>query len=151
MSSGFDGRLIGELLRNPNAARVRFVERGLALAGHPAIRQPHLPIFEYIDRERGSRVSYLAKHANITAQAMGELVDYLTAHGYVERVPDPADGRAKIIRLSGRGREAQALAQGIFADIEREWAERVGRERMDTLREVLEELTALEPASAQPA
>src|SRR5687768_4076354 len=72
-----DRRMIGELLRNPNTARVRHVERGLAAAGHPAIRQPHLPVFEYLDRERGSRITYLAQQANITVQAMGELVDYL--------------------------------------------------------------------------
>ena len=74
MSTVTDTRLIGELLRNPNAARVRIVEQGFAAAGHPAIRPPHFPILEYIDREHGSRVSYLAQHAHVTAQAMGELV-----------------------------------------------------------------------------
>src|SRR5579885_1601175 len=105
-----DHRLIGELLRNPNAARARYVEQGFAAAGHPAIRTPHLPIFEYIDRTRGSRLTYLADHATITAQAMGELVDHLARHGYVERVPDPSDGRAKLVRLTERGHAVYALA-----------------------------------------
>src|SRR5260370_36380372 len=93
-----DRRLIGELLRNPNAARVRHVERGFAAAGHPAIHPPHLPVLEYVDHERGSRITELARHANVTAQAMSEVVAYLERHRYVERGADPSDGRAKLVR-----------------------------------------------------
>lgn len=132
-----DRRLIGELLRNPNAARVREVERGFAAAGHPAIRQPHLPIFEYIDREQGSRTSYLARHANITAQAMGELVNHLAAHGYVERVPDPEDGRARLVRLTARGHEGYALAVRLVTDLETRWATALGPDEMRQLKRLL--------------
>ena len=135
-----DRRLIGELLRNPNAARVRAAEQGFAAAGHPAIRQPHLPIFEYIDREHGSRITYLAKHANITVQAMGELVDHLARHGYVERVPDPTDGRARLVRLTDRGREVCLLAGRIVAGLEAAWAERLGEDKMRQLKRLLAEL-----------
>ena len=103
-----DRRRIGELLRNPNAARQRHVERGLAAAGHPAIHPPHLPVFEYIDQDQGSRITDLARHANVSAQAMSEVVAYLERHGYVERVADPADGRARLVRLTDRGRELYA-------------------------------------------
>lgn len=135
-----NGRLIGELLRNPNAARIRAVEQGFAAAGHPAIRQPHLPVFEYIDRERGSRISYLAKHANITAQSMGELVDHLAGHGYVERVPDPTDGRARLVRLTGKGHEAYALAGKLVRGLEADWAERIGERKLRQLKRLLAEL-----------
>jgi DNA-binding MarR family transcriptional regulator len=141
-----DHRLIGELLRNPNAARMRAVERGFVEAGHPAIRQPHLPIFEYIDRERGSRISYLAKHANITAQAMGELVNHLVTHGYVERVPDPSDGRARLVRLTDRGREVYALAVRLVTDLEANWAMALGEHKMRQLKRLLADLwDAIEP------
>jgi DNA-binding MarR family transcriptional regulator len=133
-------RLIGELLRNPNAARVRAIERGFAAAGHPVIRQPHLPIFEYIDRERGSRISYLARHANITPQAMGELVDHLAAHGYVERVADPSDGRARLVRLTSRGRDVYALAVQLVTELEATWAAALGERRMRQLKRLLAEL-----------
>jgi DNA-binding MarR family transcriptional regulator len=132
--------MIGELLRNPNAARVRYVERGFAEAGHPAIRQPHFPILEYIDRERGSRISYLARHANVTIQAMGELVDHLTAHGYVERVPDPTDGRARLVRLTARGLELYALAVQLVTGMEAAWAARLGEAKMRRLKRLLAEL-----------
>jgi DNA-binding MarR family transcriptional regulator len=135
-----DHRLIGELLRNPNAERVRVVERGFAAAGHPVIRQPHLPIFEYMDREHGSRISHLAKHANITAQAMGELVTHLADHGYVERVPDPTDGRARLVRLTERGHEVYALAACLVTELEATWAAALGERKMRQLKRLLGEL-----------
>lgn len=135
-----DGRRIGELLRNPNAERMRYVARGFAAAGHPDLRPPHFPILEYIDRERGSRISYLATHANITAQAMGELVTYLEARGYVERVPDPSDGRAKLVRLTARGQEAYAIAVRLVTELEETWAGYIGVERMAALKRLLADL-----------
>jgi len=135
-----DGRLIGELLRNPNAARIRAVERGFAEAGHPALRQPHLPVLEYIDRTNGSRIGYLARHANITPQAMGELIDHLAAHGYVERTSDPTDGRARLVRLTERGLAAYALATRLVTDLEATWAAALGEEKMRQLKRLLGEL-----------
>jgi DNA-binding MarR family transcriptional regulator len=140
LSTVTDTRLIGELLRNPNAARVRIVEQGFAAAGHPAIRPPHFPILEYIDREHGSRVSYLAQHAHVTAQAMGELVDHLAAHGYVERVPDPTDGRARLVRLTARGQEAYRVAGAIVTDLECRWADAMGEDDFRTLKALLARL-----------
>src|SRR4051794_17536806 len=98
-----DQRKIGELLRNPNTERARHVERDFAAAGHADLRPPHFPVLEYIDHERGSRITDLARHAAISVQAMGELVDYLEDRGYVERAPDPSNGRAKLVRLTERG------------------------------------------------
>jgi DNA-binding MarR family transcriptional regulator len=139
-------RLLGDL----KEAAIREVHWRLAEHGHPDVREGHGCVFRFID-EHGCRLTELAERAGYTKQAVGEVVVDLEGLGYVERVPDPADGRAKIIRLSERGREAQALARRIFGEIEREWAERVGEERMATLREVLEELTALEPAAPTAA
>jgi len=133
-------RLIGELLRNPNAARVRHVERGFAAAGHAAIHPPHLPVFEYMDRPRGSRVTELARHANVSAQAMTEVVAHLERHGYVERVPDPTDGRAKLVRLTARGHEVYAVAAELILELERAWAARLGERKFGQLKELLGEL-----------
>ena len=82
-----DRRRIGELLRNPNAARQRHVEQGLAAVGHAAIHPPHLPVFEYIDHDRGSRVTDLARHANVSAQAMSEVVAYLEQYAAELELP----------------------------------------------------------------
>jgi DNA-binding MarR family transcriptional regulator len=126
------------------------LHRRLREHGHAAIREGHGCVFRFIDAE-GCRLTDLAERAGYTKQAVGEVVVDLEGLGYVERVPDPGDRRAKIIRLSERGREAQQLVMALFADIERELAGRVGEERMATVREVLEELAAPERAPAIPA
>lgn len=140
MEQHVDGRLIGELLRNPNAARARYVERGFAEHGHSAIRQAHQPIFEYIDREHGSRVTTLAANTNISAQSMGELVDHLVANGYAERVPDPSDGRARLVRLTPKGHEVYALAGKLVRQLETEWSELLGERKFQQLKRLLAEL-----------
>ena len=121
----------------------------LAEEGFPDIRPGHGCVFRFVDSD-GSRLTELAERSGLTKQAVGEAVQDLEGRGYVERVPDPVDGRAKIIRLTERGREALAAAERIFADIERTWAERFGEERLALVRETLEMLVAADdvPVSA---
>jgi DNA-binding MarR family transcriptional regulator len=126
-----------------DAKRIGFGElhRRLEEQGHPQIRNAHGCVFRYIDVE-GSRLTDLAAQSGVTKQAVGEFVDELQQFGYVERVPDPVDGRAKIIRLTERGRDARRAALRIFDDVEREWADRFGEDRVAELREVLEAIAA---------
>ena len=105
------------------------------------IRVTHGCVFGNIDPE-GSRLTELAERARMTKQSVGEVTTDLEQRGYVERVPDPADGRAKIIRLTERGHEAQTLGFELIAEIEREWGERFGEERVAALRDALEAITA---------
>ncbi len=118
-------------------------------AGFTDIRPGHGCVFGTIDPQ-GSRLTDLAQRANMTKQSVGEATSDLEQRGYVERVPDPDDGRAKIIRLTERGREARAIGRRFIDDIEREWAERYGEERVAALREALEAITA-ERLGALPA
>jgi DNA-binding MarR family transcriptional regulator len=118
-------------------------------AGFTDIRPGHGCVFGTIDPE-GSRLTDLAERANMTKQSVGEATSDLEQRGYVERVPDPEDGRAKIIRLTERGREAQAIGRRLIDEGEREWAERFGEERVAALREALEAITA-ERLGAVPA
>src|SRR6187200_2763434 len=82
-------------------------------AGLTDIRPGHGCVFGTIEPE-GSRLTDLAFRANMTKQSVGEAASDLEARGYVERVPDPEDGRAKIIRLTERGREAQAIGRRLI-------------------------------------
>src|SRR5258708_514701 len=101
-----DGRRIGELLRVPNQAVVAHCHRALNAAGFTDLRAAHMPIFMYIDHPpAGTTITILAERAQITKQSMGEVVDYMEKRGYVERIPDPVDKRAKIVRLTARGWE----------------------------------------------
>jgi DNA-binding MarR family transcriptional regulator len=133
---------IAELLHGPFQILVDELHEGLAEAGYPDIRPAHGNVFGHI-REEGSRLTELAERAQLTKQTMGYLVDYLEGRGYVERGPDPDDKRAKIVRLTDEGREAVRTALKIIGRIEARWAELVGEDRMEQLRELLEELNAL--------
>jgi DNA-binding MarR family transcriptional regulator len=121
------------------------VERRLAQTPYSDIRIAHGCVFGNIDPE-GTRLTELAERARMTKQSVGEVTSDLEQRGYVERVPDPSDGRAKIIRLTERGRAAQALGVGLIDEIEQEWAERFGSERVAALREALEAVTGARPA-----
>jgi DNA-binding MarR family transcriptional regulator len=115
--------------------------RRVAQTPYSDVRITHGCVFGNIQPE-GSRLTYLAERANMTKQSVGEVTTELERLGYVERVPDPDDGRAKIIRLTERGRAAQGLGLGIIDEIEQEWAERYGAERVAALRDALEAITA---------
>src|SRR5438270_99482 len=69
----------------------------MAAAGYGDVRPGHGCVFGNIDLE-GSRLTVLAARARMTKQTVGEVTNDLVRLGYAERVPDPQDGRAKIIR-----------------------------------------------------
>ena len=85
----------------------------------------------------GTRLTELAERAQVTKQTASLLVAALERAGLVERVPDPDDGRARLIRLSARGRQAAQRAMEVVIGVEREWAEHLGPELTDRLREGL--------------
>jgi DNA-binding MarR family transcriptional regulator len=130
---------LGLLLREPYRIGNEELHRRIAERGHATIRAPHGNVFAFLDDD-GTRVSELAARAQITKQSMAELVAHLERHGYVERVPDPADGRAKLVRATTRGRAVYAIAREVIAEIEREWTAELGAKKMRQLRRLLEEL-----------
>ncbi len=121
----------------------------LTATGYADIRPTHGCCFRFI-RDEGMRLTELASLAGMAKQSVGELVDDLVALGYVERTPDPADRRAKLICLTERGKQAQGVGAGLFAEVERRWAERYGEERFAELRTLLEEIVAEEAPHAVP-
>ena len=123
------------------------LHEGVAAAGFGDVRPAHYAVFRFL-KPGGSRVTELAEEARMTKQSMGELVVYLERRGYVERLPDPRDGRAKIVVLTEAGlRFAQAAVERV-GEIEDALAERMGgQERLEGLAASLEELKVL---SAEP-
>jgi DNA-binding MarR family transcriptional regulator len=121
----------------------------LVAAGYGDIRPTHGCVFRFV-RDQGMRLTDIAMAAGMTKQSVGEVVDDLVDLGYVERFPDPADRRAKLIRLTDRGKEVQGIAYGLFEGVEERWAERYGPERFAQLRKLLEEIAAAEAPTAVP-
>jgi DNA-binding MarR family transcriptional regulator len=69
-----------------------------------------------------------------------DLVDQLERAGYVRRVPDPTDKRARLVQMAERGQEVVALARRIEHDVEAEWTAHLGQETAAQLRAALERL-----------
>lgn len=86
---------------------------------------------------RGTRLTELAEQAQVTKQTAGFLVDQLERAAYVERSPDPSDGRARLIRLAPRGVEAAKVAGAEVARVEREWLAHLGENAYRDLRSTL--------------
>jgi DNA-binding MarR family transcriptional regulator len=129
------------LLREPFRAMTDRLHRRLAESGHPQVRAAHGAVLQFLD-DAGTRVGVLAERAGMTKQSMAELVGHLEAHGYVERVPDPDDGRARLVRATERGREVFAIARELVAEVEAELVQRMGAAKVRRLRALLEELGA---------
>jgi DNA-binding MarR family transcriptional regulator len=129
------------LLREPLRVLNEELIAHLAAHGHPDVRLPHGNVFQYLDDD-GTTVSALAERAQMTKQAMAQLVAHLEATGYVERVADPADRRAKLVRTTARGRAVFAIVRDFVADTDARLDAALGAAKMARLRALLEELNA---------
>jgi DNA-binding MarR family transcriptional regulator len=118
---------------------LRQLHRCIAEEGFGDLRHKHGFVFRLID-EDGCRLTDLAARSSLTKQGIGETVSELERLGYIERVPAPDDRRAKIIRLTERGRKCQAAAARALDEIEQGWTARFGEERVTALRHILEEI-----------
>jgi DNA-binding MarR family transcriptional regulator len=88
----------------------------------------------------GSRLTDLAAQALVTKQTAGHLVDQLERAGYVRRVPDPTDGRARLVQMAERGEAVVVVARRVEVEVEAEWTAYLGAEATACLREALERL-----------
>jgi DNA-binding MarR family transcriptional regulator len=116
----------------------QLIER-LAQRGHPEVRYAHGNVFQYLDDD-GTRVSDLAQRAGMTKQSMAQLVEHLEDHGYLERIADPADGRAKLVRTTARGGEVFAVVRDYVAEVEARLEDRLGAAKLQRLRALLKDL-----------
>ncbi|EDM75709.1 transcriptional regulatory protein [Plesiocystis pacifica SIR-1] len=118
--------------------------------GAPRIRPAHTKLYPHIDHG-GTRLTELARRMGISKQAVGQLVDDLEAMGALERVPDPEDGRAKLICFSRSPGVSILDGFAVLRDFETELAEAIGAARAARLHRdlgvLLAELEAREAAS----
>jgi DNA-binding MarR family transcriptional regulator len=141
-------RHLGTLLRDPAFALNELVSAGLAERGFADLRPAHGAIAQHI-ADPGSRVTELAELAQVSKPTVVYLVNDLERLGYVHRVPDPGDGRAKLVSFTERGARAQEAAREIVVEIEEDWSRLLGGSGFATLRELLERLhEALWPSAA---
>ena len=128
--------LIGALLRVPAQAIHRRIITDLNAAGFDDLRVPHMAVLQFPGPD-GERPGMLAERAGMSKQAMNQLLRSLEALGYVARSDHPDEGRARIVRLTKRGRAAYAKIHDILRDIEREWIAELGPKAFADLKALL--------------
>lgn len=126
---------LGVLMFIPYRHLERSVLEVVVAAGHP-ITLAQARIFQRVD-PAGIRLTTLAESAQVTKQTAGTTIDELERAGYLARVPDPSDGRARLIKITDRGREVIAIATREQIRIESEWHRHLGPQAWDELHRAL--------------
>ena len=142
-----DAMNLGLLLFIPYRYLENAVLASLRAHGHD-IPVNQARVFQRINRE-GSRMSELAEAAQLSKQTLTSIVDQLERAGYVRREVDPADARARIVRIAPRGQEAIELAAPVVAEVEAQWERHLGAKRTRQLRGLLADLCAVTDPFAQ--
>lgn len=119
--------------------------------GWPDLRPSQAALLLNVDRRSGTRSTELARRAGVTKQAIMVIVDELEAAGLVRRTPDQEDGRAKVVRLTARGRTCAAECRRAVAAVDARARRTLGGRRHDVLRETLEMLLGPEEDEEEPA
>ncbi|KYC29092.1 putative Transcriptional regulator, MarR family [Sterolibacterium denitrificans] len=117
----------------------RHAMEGFIAEGHADLQTSHQAVLTHLSLS-GSRLTDLAKRAAMTKQAMGQLVDEVEALGYVERVPDPTDRRAKLVRFTDKGCELMKAGTKVGTSIHQHYTRIIGERKMERLRALLGEL-----------
>jgi DNA-binding MarR family transcriptional regulator len=97
----------------------------------------------------GLHASDLADRLRVSRQAVAQAVAALERHGYVNRVADPADARARIIELTPRGQHVLRVMRSSALDLEKRWQQILGQRRLDELRRTLTALLTTEDPQTQ--
>ncbi|MEU3891500.1 MarR family winged helix-turn-helix transcriptional regulator [Streptomyces sp. NPDC029041] len=112
------------------------IHEGVIARGFEGVRPAHGFAFARLAPD-GATVTDLAVHLGVTKQAASQLVDELVRKGYAERRPHPEDARARLVVLTGRGRDCTRAAEEAAADVVREWGDLLGERELRSLREQL--------------
>ena len=147
MTDADQTRNLGVLLFIPYRYMESAVLAALKADGHD-VALSHARVFQRID-PAGSRMSELARSAQLSKQTVSSIVDQLERHGYVRRTPDPADARSRIVTITSQGRTLIELSRPVVERIERDWEAHLGSRGMRELRRLLTDLAAITDLDAR--
>ncbi|MEM7151438.1 MAG: MarR family winged helix-turn-helix transcriptional regulator [Myxococcota bacterium] len=133
--------LLQALFRSSRLLRDIAVDRKSRTHSGPQPRAAHAALYAHISL-KGTRPTVLAEKLGITPQAVAQLVRELAEMGLVERVPDPDDGRARLVRFTRRGRKDILDGFRVFEGVEADLREQLGAEDFDQLVALLQRLEA---------
>ena len=132
---------IAASLRLAHEATQELLFRHVAEAGHGELRPAHFRLLRFPGID-GARPSELARRLETSKQAITPLLNDLEAWGYVERRPDPADGRGRVLALTNRGHALMRSIRDRHAEIERELEAELGAAAFAQLKAALERIAA---------
>uniref|UniRef100_UPI003F4932F3 MarR family winged helix-turn-helix transcriptional regulator n=1 Tax=Microtetraspora malaysiensis TaxID=161358 RepID=UPI003F4932F3 len=135
------GILIGRLGR---ALQEELFAR-LAEQGHERVRPRHGTVLAVLPQE-GARATELALLSGQHKQIVGVIVDELERLGYVARVPDPGDRRAKLVVPTPAGLDEILKARAILADIEERHRQELGQDAYRAFKTALHQVTGAQCA-----
>lgn len=125
-----------QLMKCARLVNERAMARVNAEARRTVMRPAIASLFPHISLE-GTRVGDVARRAGMSKQQAGQLVAELVEEGVVELIPDPEDGRARLVRFTRRGIEAMQQGMAVFRALEAELEARVGTRHFQALRTAL--------------
>jgi DNA-binding MarR family transcriptional regulator len=128
--------LLTTLTRQAHLAMRKRLVADVQAAGFDDLTPAHLYVFQ-LPGPDGVRPTELAARMNMTKQATNHLLSGLEARGYVERIAIPGDGRARLLRLTARGRKVAQIMQDSSRSLEDEWARHLGRPQIERIRQGL--------------
>jgi DNA-binding MarR family transcriptional regulator len=113
---------------------------GVLAAGFDDLSAAHVALWRYPGLE-GVRPTQLADRVGITKQSVNDVLGHLEGHGYLLRVPDSVDGRARVIRLTAKGRRLGETIYAAAGAAQLQIEEILGPRRFAQLHSSLELLT----------
>lgn len=133
--------LIALVDRAHRALQTHMVREANARGDYP-IKHSHNAVFARLPFE-GARAADMAALAGITRQSMGEIVREMVEMGLLEMVPDPQDGRAKLVRYTAEGMEFAKGGYRHLVELEELFAQEFGHKEYEVVRDVLDRLVGL--------
>ena len=136
---------IGRLFLQAHRAYSAHAIEALRARGYTELGAAHAAILPHIEVD-GTRATVIAERSGMTKQGAGQVVDDLAGQGLVQRIPDPADGRAALIVFTDAGWDYLRAASELKREIESAYARVLGRDAFDELSANLERLIDYERA-----
>jgi DNA-binding MarR family transcriptional regulator len=134
-----------EALFRAEATLLQELTAGLARSGEVQSSE-YSVLYALSAAPSGLRITELGEDVLITQAGMSRLVARLELRGFVERVDDPDDGRACLIRLTDAGAEVQRRVGTAHArQVAQVMNRALTREQLQTLRDLSRALLAAVP------
>ena len=130
------GPLVGGLLRLAWERVRQDIDAGVRAAGYHDLNPAHLAPFRSNGPD-GQRPSRIAEQMGITKQSVNDLLRHLENTGYLNLVPDPEDSRARLVRLTPRGRELHAVLWTHARSVEQRLRAAIGKQPFEQFKETL--------------